>query len=191
MQSDGCHGGGHLEAFEMMKTQGVSDETCSIYRARGHDNGIECSQMVKCQNCLPEEGCFETPVYNQYEVDEFGPVAWERDIMQEVFQRGPIPCYIRANQELDDYTGGIFIDKTGLTETNHVVSIVGWGVESGLKFWRVRNSWGSSWGEEGFFRIVRGVNNLGLEEECAWATPTEDLFKVINITNSTNTTTSE
>jgi len=111
--------------------------------------------------------------------------------MQEVFQRGPIACYIAANQALDDYTGGIFEDKTGFMDIDHVVSIVGWGVEHGKKFWIVRNSWGTSWGEEGFFRIVRGVNNLNLESECAWATPTPEIYTTYNITNSTNSTTEQ
>lgn len=63
-----------------------------------------------------------------------------------------------------DYTGGIFNDKTGTTDIDHVVAVVGWGEENGTKFWNVRNSWGTYWGEKGFFRIIRGVNNLAIEE---------------------------
>jgi C1A family cysteine protease len=37
----------------------------------------------------------------------------------------------------------------------------------------VRNSWGTHWGEQGFFRVVRGVNNIGIESDCAWATPVD------------------
>lgn len=92
-------------------------------------------------------------------------------MVQEIYQRGPISCGIDSTDELHDYTGGIFEDKTGVKDVNHEISIVGFGEEDGTKFWIVRNSWGASWGEEGFFRIVRGVNNLGIESDCAWATP--------------------
>ena len=45
-----------------------------------------------------------------------------------------------------NYTGGIFIDKTGAKEIDHEISVVGWGVENGVKYWIGRNSWGTYWG---------------------------------------------
>ena len=93
--------------------------------------------------------------------------------MQEIYQRGPIACGIAATPELHNYQGGIFEDKTGATDINHDISIVGFGVENGTKYWVVRNSWGSSWGESGFVRVIRGTNNIMIESDCAWATPVD------------------
>lgn len=42
----------------------------------------------------------------------------------------------------------------------HAVKIVGWGVEDGIKYWICANSWGPSWGENGFFRIREGICNI-------------------------------
>jgi len=94
-------------------------------------------------------------------------------MLQEIYQRGPIACGIAVPDALESYTGGIFNDTTGDMDIVHDISVVGYGVEDGTKYWVVRNSWGSSWGESGFFRVVRGINNIAIESDCSWATPTD------------------
>lgn len=56
-------------------------------------------------------------------------------------------------------------------EIVHDISIIGYGEEDGQPFWLVRNSWGTHWGEDGFFRVCRGTNNIAIESDCSWATP--------------------
>ena len=72
---------------------------------------------------------------------------------------------------MENYTSGIFYDTTGDQEVVHEVSIVGFGEEEGTPYWLIRNSWGSHWGLDGFMKLVRGKNNLGIESDCAWAVP--------------------
>jgi C1A family cysteine protease len=55
------------------------------------------------------------------------------------------------------------IDATYL-QHYHAVAIVGYGIENGVKYWIVCNSWSSNWGEDGYFRIQRGVNKCGIEQ---------------------------
>ena len=84
-------------------------------------------------------------------------------------QNGPMAVAFEVYNDFMNYKGGVY-RHTGLSHkfnpfeiTNHAVTLVGYGVdkESGTKFWTVKNSWGETWGEEGYFRIVRG------EDECA------------------------
>ena len=66
--------------------------------------------------------------------------------------------------------GGVYVDTTNATEMNHDVEVVGWGeTEDGLRYWRARNSWGSYWGENSFFLIARGINNMQFESDCTFA----------------------
>merc|ERR1711998_90431 len=170
---DGCHGGEAYNAFEWMHENEVTDETCSIYRARGHDNGAKCSQQIKCENCSPSKGCWAQDNYKYYNTDKYGKVSGEEKMMQEIYQRGPIACGVAVPDALENYTGGIFEDKTGDKNIVHDISVVGFGVENGTKYWTVRNSWGTHFGEDGFFRVVRGTNNIAIETDCAWATPVD------------------
>ena len=124
-----------------------------------------------CRNCEPGEACYVPPSYYQYGVDEYGHVKGEEAMMNELMQRGPFACSIAVPEGLDEYEGGIFYDITGDIHTVHEVSVVGWGEQNGIPYWRIRNSWGSHWGEDGFFRVVRGSNNIAVESSCYWATP--------------------
>ncbi len=89
----------------------------------------------------------------------------------EILNRGPIACGINAMPILN-YKGGIFSDTNFSKEIDHIVSIIGWGHDdkTDSQYWIVRNSWGEYWGELGYIRVKTG-NLLGLENDCAWATP--------------------
>ncbi len=56
-------------------------------------------------------------------------------------------------------------------EVDHIVSIVGWKTVNDKQYWIVRNSWGTYWGNLGFFYVQLGKNLLGIESEVSWATP--------------------
>ena len=60
---------------------------------------------------------------------------------------------------------------TGEIRLVHEVPVIGWGQEGDDKFWILKNTWGTYFGEGGYIRLARGINNLGIETECTWAVP--------------------
>merc|ERR1719215_1973756 len=80
--------------------------------------------MNVCRNCNPGEACFVPDEYLVYGVDEFGKVSGEENMMQEIQQRGPIACGISVPEALEEYTSGIYCDKTGDLEIVHDISVV-------------------------------------------------------------------
>ena len=132
---DGCHGGDAGVANKWMAENGITDETCAIYVARGHDNGMPCSKVSRCETCWPETGCYRPKHYFTYYVDEYGDVTgddMELAMRTEIYNHGPISCGVSVTDELVAYTGGIFADLTNATDINHDISVVGFGEEKGL-----------------------------------------------------------
>mmetsp|Transcript_6206 Transcript_6206/g.6104 ORF Transcript_6206/g.6104 Transcript_6206/m.6104 type:complete len:100 (+) Transcript_6206:890-1189(+) len=93
---------------------------------------------------------------------------------QEIYTNGPITCGIYASAKFANYTSGIYSEISKTSTISQYVSVVGWGVDPSTKtqYWIGRNSWGTFWGEYGFFRIQMFRDNLGIETDCVSAVPT-------------------
>jgi len=68
-----------------------------------------------------------------------------------------------------NYDSGIYKHVSGRMEGGHAVKIVGWGVEAGTKYWICANSWNTTWGEKGFFRIA--FDECGINDATYAGTP--------------------
>lgn len=166
-----CHGGTAAKAYRYISEYGLPDNTCQPYVAEAHT----CDDFSQCYTCVHNTTCFPIKKYTVYKLKEYGQVSGETNMMAEIYRRGPITCKTAVSDDLMDYSGGIFHDKTGEMQIRHAVEVVGWGTtKDGVKYWIVRNSWGTYWGENGFYRIVRGINNLNLENNCMWGVPEWD-----------------
>ena len=66
---------------------------------------------------------------------------------------------------LQTYSTGILGESCGRS-INHCVQVVGAGVSGGTPYWKVRNSWGTSWGEDGYCKIQYGINACGIASDA-------------------------
>ncbi|KAF5396792.1 hypothetical protein PHET_09789 [Paragonimus heterotremus] len=93
------------------------------------------------------------------EADEEKQAAW-------LAEHGPMSTCLNADH-LHLYQYGIIHPSKASCSPeglNHAVLTVGYGTENGVPFWAVRNSWGSGWGEDGYFRIYRGDGTCGIDQ---------------------------
>merc|ERR1712183_452642 len=81
---------------------------------------------------------------------------------------GPLSIGMNANP-LQHYKSGIF-DASCVGRSDHGVVIVGYGSENGKQYWKVRNSWGASFGENGYFRIAWGKDLCNVADDVTTAT---------------------
>jgi len=83
----------------------------------------------------------------QYHIRGYGPLVAQFDVYADFY----------------NYRSGIYTHVSGGYVGSHAVRVIGWGVSGGVPYWLAANSWGTSWGEKGFFRIRRGYNDVGFE----------------------------
>jgi cathepsin B len=95
-------------------------------------------------------------------------------LRDNIFKWGPICTGIKIypnfytfdpNNEIYEW------DNIGPQVGGHAVVLVGWGEDKGKKYWIVKNSWGVDWGMDGYFYMIRGVNECDIETNCVSLVP--------------------
>merc|ERR1712194_134067 len=84
----------------------------------------------------------------------------EAGIQSAIMAGGPVETAFTVYADFENYAGGIYHHVSGSFAGGHAVKIVGWGSESGTKYWKIANSWNPYWGEKGYFRIKQGDSGI-------------------------------
>jgi len=145
----GCNGGLPSQAMQYIINSG-GIETEKAYKYTAEDG------RCKFHNRVPvSKVAAKISNYTRVSTDEDQIAAF-------LVKNGPLSIGINA-QWMQLYNSGIadpaVCDPKRL---DHGVLIVGYGVENGKKFWIIKNSWGKLWGEDGYYRIIRGKGKCGL-----------------------------
>jgi len=121
-------------------------------------------------NCTFDETKVIAKVKQVFNITE----ADENQLQRAVAYMNPVSVAFRVTDDFPSYKGGIYSNpKCGTSPqlVNHAVLAVGYGEEKGTKYWIVKNSWGSQWGENGYFRIERGSNMCGIADCASFPIP--------------------
>jgi len=173
-------GGGFCSEFSLPHCHHHGPQGSDPYPAEG-SAGCPTQSSPKCpKQC---DSTAKAP-HNDFAKDQYkftGTVAsygTEAAIQNAIMTAGPVETAFTVYQDFENYVSGVYKKTSSTVLGGHAVRIVGWGVDSGTKYWKVANSWNPFWGEQGYFRIVRGVDECGIESQGmangagSWVGPT-------------------
>jgi cathepsin B len=174
----GCGGGFPSAAWQYWVQTGIVTEQCQPYPFPSCDHHIPGSKNPCPSTEYNTPNCNANTCNNgmTYSKDlHLGKNAYslsgEQDILQEVYTNGPVEVAFTVYEDFLTYKSGVYQHTTGDAVGGHAVKIIGFGVEAGQKYWLVANSWNPHWGDKGFFKILRGVDECGIEDEADAGVP--------------------
>lgn len=163
-----CDGGYLYQAFAYAMNTGVStgdafggDKVCKPYFLAG--NATKLPSSPTCRNTCANSDYDINYGQDKMKISDFVYGRGEDDMKRQIYENGSIAVSMKVYQDFYAYDSGIYKKAYGRLLGGHAVRLVGYGEESGVKYWIAANSWGPTWGENGFFRIRRGADECGIE----------------------------
>jgi cathepsin C len=173
--NQGCDGG-----YSYLTLKFLNEFEMIFDKCYSKENGC----MKKCKD--PKLDNFQLSLRDyKYVGGSYGKCS-EEAIIKEVYENGPIVVSFEPDESFNIYKSGIFhqleyqekpdrVKKPEWEKVDHAVVLLGWGEEKinneTIKYWILQNSWGSSWGENGYMKIIRGSDHMGIESKCESALP--------------------
>merc|ERR1711998_151003 len=146
----GCNGGLMDNAFGWIKKNGgICTESSYPYTSGAGKTGT-CKS-----SCSPA-----VTITGHTDVEK-----GDEDALKQAVAQQPVSIAIEADKSAFQlYKSGILKSSGCGKKLDHGVLIVGYGKDDGTKYWKVKNSWGKTWGEEGYVRMIMGNDECGLAD---------------------------
>uniref|UniRef100_W5MMN2 Cathepsin S, ortholog2, tandem duplicate 1 n=1 Tax=Lepisosteus oculatus TaxID=7918 RepID=W5MMN2_LEPOC len=140
----GCNGGLMHHAFEyVIQNQGIDSD--ASYPYTGQDSTCKYSVTSRAANCTSYS---------------FLPEGDEGALKEALATVGPVSVAIDATRpQFLFYRSGVYNDPSCTQKVNHGVLAVGYGTLDGQDYWLVKNSWGTTFGDQGYIRMSRNKND--------------------------------
>jgi len=171
---NGCQGGQLGGAWNYGKKTGLVDEACFPYLQSGGGPVPTCKP--EDQPCLPESKFINTPKCtktcangedwdsSKHKLKTVYSVPASQ-LMAELATNGPVESAFTVYADFVHYKSGVYSHQTGSALGGHAIKVIGYGTENGNDYWLVQNSWTTTWGDGGYFKIKRGGDECGIEDQ--------------------------
>ena len=140
----GCQGEFPDIAWNYLNNSGISTDNCLSYKGYGNTCDLKCdNNNIK---------------FNKYYAGKTKFLEDEKAIKKEILTNGPVTSMMNLYNDYFNYKSGIYIHNNKYQNVlgYHSITLMGWGIEDGIKYWLIQDSYGKSKGENGFIKIKIG-----------------------------------
>jgi len=170
--ADGCEGGSSYAVWNFMSTNGVVKDSCyPYYVPTCLPSQQPCLNFVPTPSCWSNNTCVTKQAWKTYQIGNAYNLDSVEDMQRDIMTKGPIEACFSVYEDFLSYKSGVYEHTSGSYMGGHCIKIQGWGVENGTPYWLVNNQWTTYWGDKGQFKIARGVDECGIEDDVAAGTP--------------------